>query len=125
MAYLLADGVAIVILMPILKFSGIYADLPMWAIIAGLLLTAFITWRIICNSPEGFFLKNWFGCLWTGIKITFKIALLFLIITIPLSLRIATGCYYTGYDSMGREIWLKHIEKDTYEDVNGKRYTMK
>lgn len=123
MAYLLADSLAIVIGMPIIKFSGINTDIPMWAIIAGFLLGALITWRIKCNSPDGFFLKNWFGCLWTGIKISFKIALFFMIITIPLSLRIATGCYYTGYDSMGREIWLKHIENDTYEDVNGKRYT--
>ncbi len=125
MAYLLANSLAIVITIPIIKLVGINADIPMWSILVGFVLGAFITWRIKCNSPKGFFLKNWFGCLFTGILIAIKITLLFMIITIPLSLRIATQCYYTGYDEMGREIWLKHIEHNTYEDVNGKRYTMK
>ena len=56
--------------------------------------------------------------------VTLTYALLFFIVTIPVSLRLATECYYTGYDSMGNEIWLKHIEKDIYEDVKGNRYKM-
>lgn len=123
MAFFLFVSVAIVVGTPFLVFSGSDIILIGYALIF-LVIGALITWRIKCNSPEGFFWKNWLGCLWTGFKVDCKIALLFFIVTIPVSLRIATECYYTGYDSMGNEIWLKHIENDIYEDVKGNRYKM-
>ncbi|MBO5104205.1 MAG: hypothetical protein J6B74_03990 [Ruminococcus sp.] len=118
MGFFLLAGIASPFMM---LFIG---ELEIGVLIFMLAVGALITWRIKCNSPKGFFWKNWLSCLWTGFKVYCKIALLLFIVTIPVSLRIATECYYTGYDSMGNEIWLKHIENDIYEDVKGNRYKM-
>ncbi len=75
------------------------------------------------RSPEGYFWQNWFSCLWSGIKIGFKITLCFMIIFIPLAIRISTGHTYTGYDANGTEIYLKKVGDHTFTDMSGNIYT--